>query len=77
MPQYDVEYKKKVLAYFDNNGISATCRKFGHSMSVIYHWKRKEKTVGFVRKKTKTYTINEKLDILNYYWKNGLIETET
>ncbi len=77
MPQYDVEYKKKVLTYLDNNGISATCRKFVHHSSVIYRWKRKEKTVGFVRKKSKTYTINEKLDILNYYWKNGITETET
>lgn len=77
MPQYDVKYKKMVLAYLDKNGINTTCRKFGHSMSVIYRWKQKEKTVGFVRKKTKTYTINEKLDILNYYWKNGVVETET
>lgn len=76
MPKYDVEYKKEVLAYFDKNGISATCRKFGHNRSVIYRWKRKEETVGFVRKKTKTYTLNEKLDILNYYWKNGIVETE-
>ncbi|MFV0479889.1 MAG: hypothetical protein ACK5LZ_04900 [Anaerorhabdus sp.] len=77
MTQYDIEYKKKVLAYLDKNGISAACRKFGHSKSVIYRWKRKEKTVGFVRKKNKTYTLNEKLDILNYYWKNGTTETES
>ncbi len=76
MAQYAVKYKKKVLTYFDKNGIGATCRKFRHSRSVIYRWKRKEMTVGFMRKKTKTYTVNEKLDILNYYWKHGATETE-
>lgn len=76
MAQYDVKYKKRVLAYLDKNGIEATCREFNNNRSVIYRWKRKSETVGFMRKKTKTYTINEKLDILNYYWKNGLTETE-
>jgi len=76
MPQYDVIYKKKVLAYFDKNGSRATERKFGHDSSVIYRWKRKSETVGFMRKKNKTYTIEEKLDILNYYWKNGSSKTE-
>jgi len=76
MPTYDVEYKKKVLAYYDKHGISATVRKFNHDKSVVYRWKRKSETVGFMRKKSKTYSQNEKLDILNYYWKNGTVETE-
>lgn len=76
MPQYDVKYKKKVLAYFKKHGKAATMKKFGHSSSVIYRWKQKSETVGFMRKKTRTYTREEKLDILNFYWKNGLSETE-
>lgn len=76
MPKYDVEYKKKVLAFYEEYGLNATMRRFGHRDSVIYSWKRKSETVGFMRKKTKTYTQEEKMDILNFYWKNGCSETE-
>lgn len=76
MPTYDVKYKKKVVAYLKKSGVAATEKKFGHSSSVLYRWKRKSETVGFMRKNMKTYTREEKLDILNYFWKNGLSETE-
>ncbi len=76
MPKYSVEYKKKVLAYFDLNGQAATVNKFGHHPSVIRSWKRKSETVGFMRKKSKAYAKAEKLDVLYYYWKNGLSDTE-
>lgn len=76
MAQYNVEYKQKVLAYLDKHGINATCRKFGHGKSVIYRWKQKSETVGFMRKKTKTYTGTEKFDVLSYYWENGFAKTE-
>lgn len=76
MPQYDVEYKKEVVKYFEEHGKTATMQKYGHSDSVIYRWKRKSETVGFMRKKRKTYSVDEKLKILRYYWENGLTETE-
>gem|GEM_PF-3629058 len=53
MPKYDVKYKKKVVRYFNKNGMAATVRKFGHNHSVIYRWQRKSETVGFMRKKWK------------------------
>jgi len=59
MPTYDVKYKKRLLAYYDKHGISATVRKFKHDKSVVYRWKRKSETVGFMRKKSKTYSQNE------------------
>lgn len=76
MPRYGVEYKRKVVKFLDKYGMSATTKKFGHDKSVIYRWQRKSETVGFMRKKTKTYSFDEKVDILNHYWKNGIIETE-
>lgn len=56
--------------------MAATKRKYGHHHSVIYRWKRKSETVGFVRKKTKTYTQSEKFEVLEFYWRNGVSETE-
>lgn len=76
MSKYSVEYKKKVLAYLDKNGIIATKSKFGHNHSVIYRWKQKGETMGFMRKENKMYSREEKLNILNYYWKFGRSETE-
>ena len=77
MAKYDVKYKKRVLMFYESNGITATIKKFRHDPSVIYRWKRKSETVGFMRKKMKKYTKEEKLGILNYYWKNGTTDTET
>lgn len=76
MAKYNVQYKKKVLTCYEKYGLSETIIKFNICASTIYRWKRKSETVGFMRKKNKKYTQNEKLDILNYYWKNGLSDTE-
>jgi transposase len=76
MPKYDVKYKKKVLRYYYKYGLASTVKKFGRSKSVIYTWKRKSETFGLMRKKTKTYTREEKLEIVNHYWKYGRTETE-
>ena len=75
MPKYSVEYKKRVVDDYKKNGKTYCVKKYGHSSSVIYRWVRKSETVGFVRKKSKTYTPKEKLEILNYYFKNGFSET--
>ncbi len=76
MAKYSVEFKKKVLRYYKKNGITKTCRKFSMVDNVIYRWKRKEETVGFMRKKNKSYSKEEKIAILEYMWKNGYSETE-
>lgn len=76
MAKYSVQFKKKVLIYYEKYGQSATKRKFNISNATIHRWKRKSETVGFMRKKNKTYTQHEKLDVLNYYWKNGVTATE-
>ncbi len=75
MPKYSVKYKQKVVTYYSEYGLSKTIDKYGHSNSVVYKWVRKSETVGFMRKQTKTYTKQEKIDILDYYWENGDVET--
>ncbi len=75
MPKYSVQYKKKVVAYYKKNGQAKTIKKFGHSHSVIHKWLRKSETVGFMRKKNRTYTRLEKLEIINHYFKNGSVDT--
>ena len=76
MPQYNVEYKQEVVKYYEKYGQKATVSKYGHNHSVIHRWKRKSETVGFMRKQRKTYSVDEKLEILKYYWENGVMGTE-
>lgn len=76
MAKYSVEFKLEVVNSYHTIGLSATCRKYSLSTSTIQRWIRKRESVGFMRKKVKTYTREEKLDILYYYWKFGCVETE-
>lgn len=77
MAKYSVQFKQDVVTYYYKNGLSATMKKFNLNYnSILYNWVRKSETVGFMRKNNKTYTNEDKLDILNYFWKNGYAETE-
>jgi len=76
MPKYSVQFKEEVLGFFEKEGIIETCKKYNLGTTTIYRWQRKKRTVGFMRKQNKTYTAEEKYEILEYLWKNGIFETE-
>ncbi|XMB66713.1 hypothetical protein RI065_10500 [Mycoplasmatota bacterium zrk1] len=76
MAKYSVQFKRKILNYYEQYGQAATVKKFNVHGPTLHRWKRKSETVGFMRKKNKTYTQHEKLDILTYYWKNGISQTD-
>ncbi len=76
MPKYSVEFKHKVLASCDEIGPNATFKKYGIAEETLYKWRRKREMVGLMRKKNKSYTQEEKIEILNYFWDHGYAETE-
>ncbi|QVK20830.1 helix-turn-helix domain-containing protein [Mycoplasmatota bacterium] len=75
MAKYDVEFKRKVVAYYYKYGRIATKRKFNMSLSSLHRWIGKQETVGFMRKKNKTLSSEEKLTVLEYLWENGYTAT--
>ncbi|XMB65851.1 hypothetical protein RI065_05665 [Mycoplasmatota bacterium zrk1] len=76
MANYDVDFKITVVKFFKENGLSETKRKFNVSQVAVYKWETQFDGEGFTRKKRKVYTFDEKMEMLNSYWKYGIIETE-
>ena len=78
MAKYQVDYKKEVVEYYKTHGKAATMKKYNVSNTAIYNWYNKyEKhgNGGLQRKKTKAYTVSEKLEIIQFCKENGLMET--
>ena len=76
MAKYSIEFKKEVVKYYKNNGFSDTLRVYNISNSAIRKWVRQSESDGFMKKKSKHYSVKEKLEILAFYKENGPIDTE-
>ena len=76
MAKYSIEFKKKAVSFYKDNGHSETLRVYNISNSAITNWVRQSESDGFMRKKSKHYPVQEKLEILAYYKENGSIDTE-
>ena len=76
MAMYTVEQKLEVLKYYNNNGFKETILVYNISASSIYKWLRKYERGSMSRKKNTKYTAEMKLEIIDYYRKNGYSKTE-
>lgn len=76
MAKYNDEFRLKVLKYDQEHGTRPTARKFNVSRKTIYRWHNRMKGNIFMRKKREVLSKEEKMDILNYFFKHGYTETE-
>jgi len=76
MPKYTVKFKKEVAKYYVKNGLSSAVRKYNVDKESIYKWFRQLESEGFMRKKNENYSIERKIEIIEYYRKNGRTATE-
>lgn len=79
MAKYDAEFKFQVVqAYLDGKGgYRIIAKRFGiPNKSLVEQWVRQYKEFGYKgierRKKKKKYSMNFKMDVLNYYYQSGL-----
>lgn len=79
MAKYDASFKYKVVQSYLNGegGLGYLSKKFGiKSHTSVQEWVAQFKAYGYEglerRKKKKIYSMNFKLDVLNYYHKSGL-----
>lgn len=80
MKKYSDEFKAEVVKYYKENGKAKTISKYQISNTAIYKWERLYDNggiEGFKRKQTKKYTLQEKLDIIEFYKNNGGTCTES
>ena len=73
---YTVEQKLEVLKYYNNDGLTETILVYDISASSIYKWLRKYERGSMSMKKNTKYTAEMKLEIIDYYRKNGYSKTE-
>ncbi len=76
MSKYTIGFKKKVVDFYKDNGQCETLRVYNISKTALRLWIYKSESDGFMRKKNKHYSVQEKLDIIAYYRENGVVETE-
>ena len=76
MANYTIDFKQEVVKCYLNNGICFTEKKYNVSKTAIYNWLRNYKGGTFMRKQTKQYSLEEKIEILNHYKEYGPIATE-
>lgn len=76
MPKYSKEFKKEVADYYKNNSLYSTAKVYNVSKTAIYKWARQAESGNFMRKKSKIYTVDEKLKMIDYYKRNGIKSTE-
>ncbi|WP_250858598.1 helix-turn-helix domain-containing protein [Oceanirhabdus seepicola] len=74
-----MEFKLEVVKYFKENGKAETVKKYNISNTAIYKWEHLYDTYGiegFKRKTVKKYTVEEKLNIIDFYKKEGKISVQ-
>lgn len=71
MARYTLEFKFEVMKYYEKNGFNDTLRLYNISDTALVKWKRQMESGNFMRKNTKTYSLEEKLEIIAYYRENG------
>ncbi len=76
MAKYPIEFKKKVVCFYKDNGQSETLRVYNVSKESIIKWRRQSERDDFMRRKNRKYTVQEKLDVIAYYKANGRTATE-
>ena len=76
MAKYEIDFKQEVVKCYLKNGLCFTEKKYNVSKTAIYNWLRNYKGGTFMRKKTKQYSLKEKVEILNYYKEYGPVATE-
>ena len=76
MAKYSIEFKKKVLSFYKDNGHNETLRVYNISSTALRNWLRQSESDIFMRKLNKRYTIQDKLKILAYYKANSMVDTE-
>lgn len=77
MKNYTATFKKKVVENYLRNGLSHTKSVYNVDDSSIYKWVRRLKGgKGLMRKKSESYSLEKKLEILSYYRKHGKAATK-
>lgn len=75
MAKYKSKFKVEVVKYYQINGYTSTLKKYNISNTALNKWVRDYKGGTFMRKKAKNYTIEDKLNIIEYYRTNGATAT--
>jgi len=76
MAKYSIEFKKKAVRFYKENGQNETLRVYNISETAIQKWFRQSEGEGFMRRKNRKYSVQDKLDIIAYYKQYGEVETE-
>lgn len=76
MAKYSIEFKKKAVSFYKQNGQNETLRVYNISETAIQKWNRQSEGEGFMRRMNRKYSVQEKLDIISYYKQHGQSETE-
>ncbi len=75
MKKYNSDFKLEVVKFYEKNGFRKTLRVYNISNTALQKWMRNYKEGTFMRKPTKKYTLEDKLEIINYYRINGSTAT--
>lgn len=76
MAIYTVEKKIEIIKHYEKYGFNDTLRVYNISNTALIKWRRQMESGDFMRKDTKTYSLEEKLAIIAYYRENGAVDTE-
>jgi len=76
MSKYEIEFKKEVVEFYKKNGFTFTIKKYNISNTALRKWIRDYEGGTFMRKQSNNYTIDDKLEIIEYYRNNGCKATE-
>ena len=76
MAKYTIDYKLEVLDFYKENTFSETIKVYNISNTALKTWSRKYRDGTLMRKQNKKYTIEEKLEIIDFYKNNGKMATE-
>jgi transposase len=76
MPKYDIGFKIETVMFYKENGLTSTLNRYNISNTALRKWCRDYESGSFMRKQNASYTIEEKLEIINYYRSNDVLATE-
>lgn len=76
MSKYEIDYKVEAVEYYKENGFTFTINKYNISNTALIKWIRAYEGGTFMRKQHSNYTIEDKLEIIEYYKNNGKTATE-
>ncbi len=76
MIKYKIDKKLEIIDFYNKNGVSLTIKRSNVSTTNLYNWLEKDKRGTLMRKQNKHYTLEDKIEIINFYKKFGVKATK-